>query len=295
MKYLHNIIIGTFVLSFMGLFGQQDPQYSFYRFNMNLFNPAFAGTGESGELTLGLRSQWAGVEGAPESQNVLFSTPMGNQVGLGVSVLNDRTFIENQTWVALDFSYKVKLNDSYDLFLGLKASGQSYSANTNGLTTFGVGADGSLMDFNSRFTPNVGVGAYLRHANYFLSLSAPKLLTPDRLQERDGEAFMSVDKRHVYLAGGYDFFLSKNLTLETSSMIRYVEASPLALDMTTILDFGRRFRLGASYRWDSAISGLFLFDIGPKFNIGYAYEAAIQNSINAIDNSSHELFMRLRM
>jgi type IX secretion system PorP/SprF family membrane protein len=179
--------------------------------------------------------------------------------------------------------------------LGLKGSGQSYSANTNGLTTYGFTQDGSLNDFNSRFTPNVGMGLYLRHANHFISLSAPKLLTQDRLQEQDGEAFLSTDRRHFYLAGGYDFLLSKELTLEASSMLRYVDASPLALDVTAILDFGQRFKLGASYRLDAAVSGLFLFNISPKFNIGYAYEAAIQNSINDIDNSSHELFMRLTM
>lgn len=295
MKTLYKITITIILFSCLGSFAQQDPQYAFYRFNMNLFNPAYAGTGEAGELTLGLRSQWAGVEGAPESQSALFSAPMGNNVGLGVSILNDQTFIENQTWVAVDFSYRLRLNDSYELFLGLKGSGQSYSANTTGLTTYSTGQDGTLNDFNSRFTPNVGIGFYLRNANHFIALSAPKLLTPDRLQEQDGEAFLSNDRRHVYLAGGYDFLLNKDWTLEASSMLRYVDASPISLDLTAILDFGQKFKFGASYRVDAAVSGLFLFDIGPKFNIGYAYEAAIQNSINAIDNSSHELFMKLAL
>ena len=34
---------------------------------------------------------------APETQSFFFSKPMGSKVGLGVSVVNDRTFIENQT------------------------------------------------------------------------------------------------------------------------------------------------------------------------------------------------------
>ncbi|WP_396590137.1 type IX secretion system membrane protein PorP/SprF [Allomuricauda sp. R78024] len=274
---------------------QQDPQYTFYRYNMNLINPAYAGTSESAELTLGLRSQWAGVEGAPESQSALFSMPVGANVGLGVAILNDQTFIENQTWVAIDFSYKLKINEDYTLFLGLKASGNSYSANTAGLVTYGMGQDGSLMDFESRFTPNVGVGAYLKHDNYFVSLSAPKLLTPSRLEESDGNAFMSTDRRHMYLTGGYDFKLNKNLTLQTSSMLRYVDASPLSVDITSIFDFGQRFRFGASYRLDEALSGLFMFDISSGFHIGYAYEASMESSISNIDNSSHELFMRLTM
>ncbi len=295
MKFNQSIIVTVFVLLVNSTWSQQDPLYTFYRLNMNLINPAFAGSSEGAEVTLGLRSQWAGVEGAPESQSALFSMPLGNKVGLGVSIINDQTFIENQTWLAIDFSYNVKINNEYNLYLGLKASGNSYSANTNGLQTYGIGQDGSLMDFNNRFTPNVGIGVYLQHANHFISLSAPKLLTPDRLQERDGDAFMSIDKRHIYLAGGYDFILSKTLVLEASSMLRYVEASPLSVDLTAILDFGQRFKFGSSYRVDAAISGLFLFDINSNFNIGYAYEASIQNSVNAVNNSSHEVFMRLTL
>jgi len=295
MKYLSQVILIILVLATQFGSAQQDPQFSFYRFNMSLLNPAFAGTNEGGELTLGLRSQWAGVEGAPESQSAIFSMPFGDKVGLGVSILNDQTFIENQTWLAVDFSYKLKLNDDYNLYFGVKASGNSYNVNTTGLLTYGVGQDGSLMDFNSRFTPNVGIGFYLRNNNHFISLSAPKLLTPDRLQEANGNAFMSIDKRHLYLAGGYDFILSRELTLETSSIFRYVEASPVSVDITSILDFGSRFKFGASYRVDAAISGLFLMDVSSSFNIGYAYEAAVQNSVNAVSNNSHEVFMRLNL
>ena len=295
MKDLILILAIVMGLGSQAICAQQDPHYTFYRYNMSLINPAYAGSSEGAELTLGLRSQWAGVEGAPESQSALFSMPVGSNVGLGVSILNDQTFIENQTWVGIDFSYRIKLNDMYTLYMGLKASGNSYSANTTGLVTYGMGQDGTLMDFNNRFTPNVGIGAYLKHTDYFVSLSAPKLLTPDRLETNDGSAFLSTDRRHIYLVGGYDFKLGKNLSLQASSMLRYVDASPLSLDMTAILDFGQRFKFGTSYRVDEALSGMFLFDISSGFHIGYAYEASMENEINNIDNSSHELFMRLTM
>ena len=291
------ILVLTLILTLcpMSINAQQDPHYTFYRYNMNLINPAYAGSSEGAELTLGLRSQWAGVEGAPESQSALFSMPVGSNVGLGVSILNDQTFIENQTWVGVDFSYELTLNNEYTLFFGLKASGNSYSANTAGLITYSMGQDGTLMDFENRFTPNVGAGVYLKHERFFISLSAPKLLTPDRLEERDGSAYLSTDKRHVYLAGGYDFALGKNLKLQTSSMLRYVEASPISWDLTSILDFGQRFKFGTSYRLNEALSGMFMFDVSSGFHIGYAYEAALENAINDVDNSSHELFMRLTM
>lgn len=275
--------------------GQQDPNFTFYRYNMNIINPAFAGSTEMAELTLGLRSQWAGVEGAPESQSAIFGMPIGKNVGLGVSILNDRTFIETQTWMAIDVSYHIRLNDANLLYFGLKGSANSYDANTQGLVTYGMGQDGALMDYESRFTPNVGAGVYLKNEKYFLSLSVPKVLTPDRLQENNGNAFLGTDKLHGYLSGGYEFTLSKRMKLQATGLLRYVEASPMSMEVTGILDFGSRFSFGTSYRHNESFSGLFLFNVGQGFDFGYAYESATQQSINGIDNATHELFMRLAL
>ncbi|RIV71125.1 type IX secretion system membrane protein PorP/SprF, partial [Flagellimonas aequoris] len=271
------------------------PNYTFYRYNMNIYNPAFAGSSESAELSLGIRSQWAGIQGAPESQSAIFGMPMGRNLGLGVSILNDKTFIEHQTWVAIDVSYHIQLDGDHTLYFGIKGSANSYDANTDGLITYGVGQDGALVGYESRFTPNVGAGVFLKHDRYFVSVSAPKLLTPDRLQERDGNAYLGVDRMHAYLSGGYTFLLGKTLDLKTMGMFRYADASPMSLELTGILDFGERFEFGASYRFDESVSGLVLFNISNGLNIGYAYETALQSPINGLDNNTHELFMRLRM
>lgn len=296
MKLLNNIqlLVLLLVLS-LSASAQQDPNYTFYRYNMNIYNPAFAGSSEAAELSLGIRSQWAGIEGAPESQSAIFGMPVDRNVGLGVSILNDRTFIEQQTWMAIDISYHIQLDGDHKLYFGIKGSANSYDANTQGLVTYGVGQDGTLMDYESRFTPNVGAGVYLKHDRYFASLSAPKLLTPERLQERDGNAYLGVDRMHAYLSGGYTFLLGRTLDLKTMAMFRYVDASPVSLELTGILDFGERFEFGASYRHDESISGLFLFNISNGFNLGYAYETSIQNPIDGLDNNTHELFMRLQL
>lgn len=287
--------IASVTLFFMTLClsAQQDPNYSFYRYNMSLYNPAFTGSSETGQLSLGMRSQWAGVEGAPESQSAIFGMPVGKNLGMGVAILNDRTFIENQTWVGIDVSYHIRLDEDHLLYFGIKGSANSYDANTQGLVTYGVGQDMTLMNYESRFTPNVGAGVFLKHDRYFLSLSVPKLLTPERLQEREGNAFLSEDRIHAYVSGGYNFDLNATLVFQTMTMLRYVDASPLSVEFTGILDFGQRFNLGASYRYDESISGLFLFNVGSGFDIGYAYETPLQNSLRGMDNGTHELFMRL--
>ena len=240
---------------------QQDPNYTLYVFNMNLINPAYAGANETTNLGLNIRSQWSNVKGAPETQSFIFGTPVGKNTGVGLSIISDKTFIEKQTSVAADFSYRLQLSESLELFLGLKAGFNSYNANTDGLITYGIQQDPNLMNLNGRFNPNFGAGAYLKHEDYFVSLSIPKILTNDRLAQDDGIARTGSDRQHIYLAGGYHIPLSENTILKPSVLLRYVDASPLSVDITGLIAFNKSFDFGAAYRVDESISGLAIFNI----------------------------------
>ncbi len=293
LKLIYTIIL--FALATVSLSAQQEPNYTFYRYNMNLINPAYAGANEGTDLGLNVRSQWASVEGAPETQSVIFGTPLRKNVGIGASIINDRTFIENQTSIALDFSYKLKLNEKHDLFFGIKAGFNSYKANTAGLMTYGIQADPSLMNIDGSFNVNIGIGAYLKNDKYFLALSIPRVLTPDRLEFDNGLAKIGMDKMHVYLAGGYDIALADKIVLKPTVLLSYVEASPLSLDVTTLVEFNNRFDIGVGYRLDESISGILIFKASKWMDIGYAYEAAFESPVRTIDNGTHEILLNLKL
>ncbi len=295
MKSIYKIILFAALLAGTSVFAQQDPNYTFYRYNMNLINPAFAGADETTRLGANVRSQWANIEGAPETQSLVFGIPMGKNVGLGASIINDKTFIERQTSLAIDFSYKLKLNDTHDIYFGLKAGFNSYDANTQGLVTYGIQQDPNLMNIDGRFNPNVGAGAYLKSDSYFISFSIPRVLTPDRLEQNDGLARLGMDRVHMYLAGGYDFPVGGSVLLRSTALFRYVNASPLSMDLTALLDFNEKFGFGAAYRLNESLSGLFTFSALGFLEIGYAYEMAFERPVKNIDNGTHEIMLNLKL
>ena len=133
MKYIYKITMLLIFLMAIELSAQQDPNYTLYVYNMNLINPAYAGANNSTDLGVNIRSQWSNVKGAPETQSFIFGTPIGNNLGVGLSIISDKTFIEKQTSIAADFSYHLKLSDNHNLYFGLKAGFNSYNANTEGL------------------------------------------------------------------------------------------------------------------------------------------------------------------
>lgn len=290
---IYTLLIALFAMAAAS--AQQDPNYTFYRYNMNLINPAYAGAGEHTEIGLDMRSQWANVQGAPETQSLFFGTPMGKNVGLGVSIINGKTFIESQVWLALDFSYRLKISDGTDLFFGIKAGVNSYKANTDGLITYGIQSDPSLMDIKGSFNPNIGTGIYLKSNAFFASLSAPKILSINRLGDDNGLAKLRKDRVHLYAASGYDFILSGGMTLKPSAIVRYVDSAPISVNLTTALTLGERFEVGGAYLLNEGIGGFFIFKVSEWFNLGYAYESAFESPVANLNNGTHEILFNLKL
>lgn len=306
-KYIKNILLLALVINATQLMGQQEPNRIFYRYNMNLFNPAYAGAAESeatkdpnGPLEIGLnfRSQWSGIQGAPETQNVFVSKGVGNNIGLGLSIINDQTFIESLTSVTADISYKVRISYTTEIFFGIKAGGRSYSADVASLQSFNNGGDPLLNgDLDGGLEPSIGAGAYLRGERFFVSLSTPDFLGNSRLEEENGIFRVSNNAIHAFLSAGYDFELSENILFKPSFMLRYVDATPLSLDITGTFKFLNKLELGANYRLDSGIGGLFIFDASYWLDLGYAYEVSNGTDIGTIDdnNGTHEIFLKFKI
>ena len=63
---MKNILYIVFLVV-IGVQAQQDPQYTQYMYNMNVINPAYAGSSESVSIGAMYRSQWVGLEGSPST------------------------------------------------------------------------------------------------------------------------------------------------------------------------------------------------------------------------------------
>jgi type IX secretion system PorP/SprF family membrane protein len=292
MKTVKNILAGALLLFGSALFAQQESAFTMYRYHMNIVNPAYAGVDNETLIMGSIRSQWAGIEDAPETQAVSFGTTLGRNLGFGVSMVSDKTFIEKQTMLGVDFSYKLKISETTDLYLGIKAGGNFYDVNTSGLQTYLPQSDPSLSSIN-HFNPNVGVGALLKKQKYFVSLSVPKILNTERAKKDDAIVSVATDRPHVYLSGGYDFDLNQSLVLKPSTLLRYVNGAPISVDFNAMLQIQKNFEIGATYRTDKAFAGLVDFTISKRMMIGYAYEVSTRVELASARNTN-EFFVRFK-
>jgi type IX secretion system PorP/SprF family membrane protein len=292
-KYLLTIALlatGSF------LFAQQESTFTMYRNHMNIFNPAYAGLDDETVITATYRNQWTGIEESPVTQAVSFGMPLGVNLGLGLSIVNDKTFIEKQTNVSIDFSYKIIMNETTDLYFGVKASGNFYDLNASGLETYNLQSDPALSSI-STFNPNVGVGAVLKNENYYVSLSVPRLFQSSGATNEEGYVVDDPHKAHFYLSGGYDFLLNTTvnyLVLKPSIMMRYTTYAPISVDFNTMLAINEKFEIGAMYRTDKAYAAMANIFINKHISFGYAYEMSTHETM-ASANGTHEFLLKYKL
>lgn len=290
MQIYNKIILGALLLIGGTIFAQQEGVITNYMYHMNSYNPAYVGVDGETVVTATFRQQWTGVSDAPSAEAVSFGTTLGKNLGIGISIYNSNTFVESQTFTGIDFSYRLQLSQGTDLYLGIKAGGNSYRVNTSGLETYNINSDPSISSI-SRFNPNVGAGALLKNGKWYASLAAPRLLSTERADNYNGMATAALAKPHVYATAGYDVLLNRtsNLMLRPSAMGRYVSGAPVSVDFNTMLSFDDSFEFGGSYRTDGAFAGLVSFSIKKRLLLGYAYEVSTRSELASAKNTNEFL------
>lgn len=290
MKKLTNLLL-VFTLLLTGwVYGQQDPHYTQYMYNQNILNPAYAGS--RSDLSIGIlaRTQWVGLDGAPDTQTLnIHSAALGNGLGIGLSVIHDQIGPAEESNLMLDLSYTLQVSASANLAFGVKGSYNNLSiGHVNPLETGDIVFDTPIDEWY----PNVGVGAYYYTDRFYAGLSAPNLLESFSYElSSTGKKVNDIsDTMHFFGTLGYVFDLSDNLKLKPSAMVNMVSGSPIELDLNASLFINDMFEVGLSWREGDSIDALIGIQASPAIRIGYAYDHTL-TPLGDFNTGSHEVML----
>jgi type IX secretion system PorP/SprF family membrane protein len=287
MKNLY-ILIPIFFVSLLTTQAQQLPQFTQYMYNTISINPAYAGNRDGFSLTALNRNQWVGVDGAPRTQTISLHSPLRNEnIGLGLSVINDKTGYEEYTYIYSDFSYMLRLGEELTLSLGLKAGFSYYNLDEDLFTEPSVLDDPFFNEEFNKWTPNLGAGIYLSSQKWYLGLSAPKFINNNN---NDFSNYVALEQVHYYFTGGYVFDLNETWKLRPSALLKSTKGAPLSFDMSSTFIYDEKLYLGATYRVDDAIGAFVDFRILEPLRIGYAYEYTTSD-LKPQSDGSHEIIL----
>ena len=288
---MKKLILAAFVmLSLWEGNAQQDPHYTQYMYNMNIINPAYAGSKENLSFGILYRNQWVNVDGAPKTFSLSGSSPVGKNVGVGLSVIADEIGPVQEQNVYGDFSYTLNLGGEHKLALGLKAGAtfQNIGLFSQVSSTLPVPADDAFAQDTNNTYLNIGTGIFYYTNKYYVAFSMPNIIKSTHL-DFNGRQYGS-ETQHYFLTGGYVFDLSPTVKFKPFTMIKTAINAPISADISTNFLFNDKFEIGASYRLDDSVSGLVNYAITPSLRIGYAYDRVISD-IRYTAQSSHEIIV----
>ena len=282
-----------FVLMFTGVssYAQQDAQFTQYMYNTININPAYAGSRGALSMFALYRTQWVGLDGAPVTSTVSVNTPINeSNLGLGVSLINDKIGPTTENTISADVSYSIQTSESWKLSLGVKGTANLFDLDPAKLNPVDAG-DPTLQNYN-KFSPNIGAGVYYHSDKAYIGFSVPNFIETNNYD--DNEVAIYKEKISYYLIAGYVFNFGDTVKFKPAALAKMVEGAPLQVDVSGNFMFFDKLTLGVAYRWSAAMSAMAGFQVSDGLYIGYGYDHETTN-LNNYSSGSHEIFLRYEL
>lgn len=296
MKTRHIILAATVLAAgYIPAEAQQIPMFTHYMYNTLSVNPAYAGSRDALTITALHRSQWLNFSGAPVTQTLTMHAPLRSEnLGIGLSVANDKIGPTNNTSIFADFAYIMRVSDKGRFALGLSGGVNIFQAKLASLQLDQQVDPVFQNDISNHTTPNFGFGAYYYLPRFYAGLSVPNLMENkySEIQQSNGSYLVAKERRHYFLIAGAMLPLGDKLAFKPTALLKVTDAAPAQADITASFLIMDRLLLGAMYRTGDAAGALVGIDITQQLHLGYSFDWSF--GVKTFDNNmgSHELVLR---
>lgn len=290
------ILLGTFSSK-----AQQDPQYTQYMYNTQVVNPAYAGNRDALSIGLLYRTQWVNFgEGRPNTGTFTINSPIASNMGLGLSVVNDRIGPSVETNFNIDYSYSIDVSETAKVSFGLKAGLDILDVDFSKLDILDQ-PDPNLPtsgNVDNKLQPQIGAGIYYNTEKFYAGLSVPNFLSTEHFDTANIEGTSvettAAERMHYFLIAGYVFDISDNLKFKPATLFKMVNGSPLQADVSANFLLYDKVTLGAAYRWSAAMSAMVGFQATDNIFIGFGYDYQTTD-LEKYSDGSYEVMLRFEL
>lgn len=293
MKALKTFSLALIVLGFaFTTQAQTRMQGSLYNLNGFSLNSSYAGLESCTQGYLGHKSQWVGVEGAPQNTYLNVNTGLGQNFGLGVNVFRTSSGLLTNTDFSLALAHHLKLNKVLKL---------SYSFNVGYyLAQFEAGDAVSFdRDYRSQATTNTGgmyadFGLLLSHEKFDFGVALPRIINTDLEFEGDAGSNKFQNQRFLTVHGKYKHNLNDHVQFVPAVVYRSIPSNGGIVDITVGGVYKKTFGVNVGYRTQSGLIASAHYTHKELVTIGYAYDAGMAN-VAGLSGGSHEVLLGIKV
>jgi len=298
---------GWFILVFflglgttMPLFGQYGMQTSLYMHERYAFNPAFGGMERSLAAGLLYRTQWAGLDGNPESRMINVHMPFYLWQGaIGFQLLSESIGAEKQTGFSLSYNYIYESSVGL-ISTGLRAGISQNTLDGTKLKTPDGTYQGGIFDHQDANLPNgkvSGVSPVLEGGVYFAGdyFEAGLSMTgfyPSGIKLEDNIDYAPSPVFHFF--GEYFIHPFEEVSFYPVVYIKS-DFTQTQTELSVRAEYQNILKVGVGYRGigknsqDAVILSAGV-RLSPKFFLHYAYDIGL-SSLQTTHDGTHELLI----
>jgi type IX secretion system PorP/SprF family membrane protein len=302
-------------------YAQTKPHLNNYLFNYYLINPAVAGIEDFVDIKSSFRTQWNGLEGAPET---LVLTVHGNvegknkvnpernkhpsidevtvdldgynarpHHGFGGMILADRIGPFSKMQVNGSYAYHIPLSKKYRLAAGLSMGVIYNTLDQDKITLHDPNDIAVSGERYSDTNPDLGFGLWVYSKALFAGISGAQLF---KYNQTYGNYIQSEKEsyRHFILTAGYKLYSGYDLIFTPSVSAKWLSPAPLVIDYNLVVSFIDRVSLGLTYRNNNEFILSSRFVASPLIEFGYAFDFG-SAAIDRYNSGSHEIYLGLRL
>jgi len=267
------LLITLLLAGTLQTFSQQDPQYSLYMFNPLGVNPGYAGSREVLSAVLVHRSQWVGMEGAPETQALAINTPLKNKkMGVGLQIVNDNIGPKTMQTFTLAYAYRLKLGAG-KLAFGLRGGLINYSYDWNKIEYKDEDDAIPSTASESFMLPTFDFGIYYNSRTMYLGLAVDHINQAEFNLINGQDSINSEAKAYSNITAtfGKAFVVGDNFIIKTSLLTRLTTGG-YNLDINSGLLYKNKILFGISLRTSGALVIMTEVNLTKNLRMGIGYD-----------------------
>ncbi len=295
--HIRSILIMLSFCIYFKMYSQQNLIPSHYYMNPYLINPAKAGVDKSSNAYFIYRNQWAGVEGAPESQ--IFTLDGGletERIGLGLTFFNDVMNVLGSTGGALTMNYEVSLSSKQSLRFGMSGLVQQNRIFFERIKVDDL-TDPNLLSNNSNETNfDLSAGLAYQYNQVHIGFSINQMIQ-NEVTHKNSPLFQSLsykNVRHYYSSFSYNLEVNDKWEAAPMIMVRTVEGLPSQFDANTKVTYNKNIWSALTYRYKSHVGLAFGLLLSNRYVFGYNFEIPT-NDLRLVGGTTHEFLLGLRL
>jgi type IX secretion system PorP/SprF family membrane protein len=269
-------------------YSQELPINSQIYFNPYTYNPAFAGFEDRPAVHIGRRQQWTGIEGAPVTTYLTFTTLFGKNVQFGVNINSDKRSILSTTNSMVTLGYRARFDEFHYLSFAL-SGGLGFNDIDLSQVDLNDPVFRDAYENSIYLNGNAGLLYYLK--GFRLGVSLPNIFTSKSI---DTTAFNTGDISPLTSVIGmmsYRWEMVENsFALEPYGLYYHNLDLPGQFEAGLVAHIQEVVWIGGSYRQDYGTTAFVGFNIGDNLKFGYGYEFSTVQA-GSFSNGSHDLQM----